>query len=99
MLVNEVDVVDPPQALPKLPVARAVWKVLPDMKIGVSSWILAGGAHHTGFSMALTSDYMETFAEMAGIEFLLIDKQTSVQEFREKIRWNDVYYRLNNGLA
>jgi L-arabinose isomerase len=93
MLVNEVEVVDPPQALPKLPVARAVWKVLPSLKVGVSAWILAGGAHHTGFSMALTADYMETFAEMAGIEYVLIGSETKLSEIKDKLRWNENAYR------
>lgn len=93
MIVNEVEVVDPPQALPKLPVARAVWKVLPNMKDGVGAWILAGGAHHTGFSMALTSDYLEAFAEMAGIEYLLIGSDTKLSEFKDKLRWNELTYR------
>lgn len=93
MLVNEVEVVKPPQDLPKLPVARAVWKPLPDLKVGAAAWILGGGAHHTGFSMALTTAYMEDFAEIAGIEVVVIDADTTLRNFKEKLRWNEVYYR------
>ena len=66
MIVNEVDVVAPPQPLPKLPVARALWKPKPDFKTACAAWIYAGGAHHTGFSQAVTAEHMEDFAEMAG---------------------------------
>jgi L-arabinose isomerase len=95
MLVNEVEVVDPPQDLPKLPVARAVWKVKPNLKDGAAAWILGGGAHHTGFSMALTADYLEIFAEMASVEYVLIDDRTKLPEFKDKLRWNDLYYKLD----
>ena len=95
MLVNELEVVEPPENLPKLPVARAVWKPLPNLKVGAAAWILAGGAHHTGFSMSLTTAYMEIFAEMVGIEFLLIDDKTKISEFKEKLRWNYLYYKLH----
>lgn len=98
MLVNEVAVIEPPEDLPKLPVARAVWKPLPDLKVGAAAWILAGGAHHTGFSMSLTKDYMETFADMANIEILLIDENTNLNAFKKELRWNDLYYHLASGL-
>jgi L-arabinose isomerase len=93
MLVNEVDVVTPPQDLPKLPVARAVWKVRPNLKDGAAAWILAGGAHHTGFSIALTTDYMEIFAEIAGIEFVVIDKDTTLRAFKRELKWNETVYQ------
>jgi len=94
MLVNEVEVIEPPQDLPKLPVARAVWKPLPDLKVGAAAWILGGGAHHTVFSMAVTTEYIEDFAEMAGIELAVIDNDTKITEFKDKLRWNDLYYLL-----
>jgi L-arabinose isomerase len=94
MIVNQVDVVPPEQPLPKLPVARALWAPRPNLKIAATSWILAGGAHHTGFSHALTPQHLEDFAEMAGIEYLLIDDTTTVPAFKRELRWNDVYYRL-----
>jgi L-arabinose isomerase len=94
MIVNHVDVVTPKKKLPKLPVARALWKPLPDLKTAATAWILAGGAHHTGFSLALTVEHLEDFAEMCGIEFLVIDENTNVREFKKELRWNDLYYRL-----
>jgi len=97
LIVNEVDVIPPPQPLPKLPVARAIWKARPDFKTAATAWILAGGAHHTGFSLALHSQYLQDFADMADIEFLLIDNATTAAEFRKELRWNDVYYRVGRG--
>ncbi len=94
MLVNEVDVVTPKQPLPKLPVARALWIPQPSLKIAATTWILAGGAHHIGFSQALTSQHLEDFAEIANMEFLLIDKSTIVPEFKKELKWNETYYRM-----
>ena len=96
MIVNRVNVITPAQSLPKLPVARALWIPEPNLKIAATAWILAGGAHHTGFSRALTVQHLEDFAEMAGIEYLLIDNDTTVRDFKQEIRWNDMYYRLNS---
>ena len=97
MVVNVVDVVDPPQPLPRLPVARAVWIPRPDLPQAAEAWILAGGAHHTGFSQALTVEHLQDFAEIAGIEFLLIDDGTTVPAFRKELRWNEAFYRAQNG--
>jgi L-arabinose isomerase len=88
MLVNQVDVVAPERDLPKLPVARALWVPRPNLKIGAAAWIYAGGAHHTGFSQALTVEHMEDFAEIAGIEFVRIDADTRLYQFRQELRWN-----------
>lgn len=92
LLVNEVEAVAPPQDLPKLPVARVLWKPYPDMKKGCTAWILAGGAHHTCYSQNLTSAHMQDFAEMAGIELALIGKHTDLREFKNELRWNDAAY-------
>jgi L-arabinose isomerase len=97
MVVNEVDVIPPDQPLVKLPVARAVWIPRPDLKNAAAAWILAGGAHHTGFSQSVTTEMLEDFAGMAGIEFLLIDNETRLAEFKKELRWNDVYYHLAKG--
>lgn len=94
MIVNEVDTVAPMHPLPKLPVARAVWIPLPNLKVAAGAWILAGGAHHTGFSHALTAKHLEDFAALADMEFLLIDANTTISEFKKELRWNEVYYRL-----
>jgi L-arabinose isomerase len=92
MVVNDVEVVPPDEPLPKLPVARAVWLPRPDLKTAAAAWILAGGAHHTGFSLALTVAHLEDFAELAGVELVTIDATTSLTEFKRGLRWNDVYY-------
>jgi L-arabinose isomerase len=99
LLVNELDVIAPPHPMPKLPVAQAVWKPRPNLEDSCACWIYAGGAHHTAFSQAATSEMMEDFASMADIEFLLIDGKTSVSEFRKELRSNEVFYALNRGWA
>ena len=98
MLVNPCEVVAPNKPLPNLPVARVVWKPEPDLPTAASAWIHAGGAHHTGFSMAVTTEMLEDFAEMADIELLIIDKDTKIRDFKKEIRWNDLYYHLSHGL-
>jgi L-arabinose isomerase len=86
LIVNEVDVIQPDQPLPKLPVARAVWVPKPNLKIAAAAWIYAGGAHHTSFSQALTMEHMEDFAEIAGVELIVIDAETRLREFRRQLR-------------
>jgi L-arabinose isomerase len=98
MVANVVDVIPTDEPLPKLPVARALWLPRPSLKAAAAAWIYAGGAHHTGFSYALTAEHLRDFADIAGIEFLLIDERTDVNDFREKLRWNDLYYTLAKGL-
>jgi L-arabinose isomerase len=98
MVANVVDVVPTDHPLPKLPVARALWLPRPNLKVAAAAWIYAGGAHHTSFSYSVTAEHLRDFAEMAGIEFLLINEQTNVEEFKEKLRWNDLYYHLSKGL-
>jgi L-arabinose isomerase len=98
LLVNEVVAVAPIHALPKLPVARVLWKPYPDMQTGCAAWILAGGAHHTCYSQNLTADHLQNFAEMAGVEFVLIGKNTDIYQFKNELRWNEVYYQVNGQL-
>jgi L-arabinose isomerase len=98
LLVSRVDVVPTEAPLPKLPVARALWLPRPDLKIAAAAWIYAGGAHHTSFSYAVTPEHLLDFAEMAGIECLLIDENTRLEEFKKELRWNDLYYQLAKGL-
>ena len=86
LIVNEVNVIAPEQALPHLPVARAVWIPRPGLKVGAAAWIYAGGAHHTGFSQALTTEHLEDFAEIAGIELIVIDAETRLRELRRQLR-------------
>ena len=98
MVANVVDVVPTDEPLPNLPVARALWLPRPNLKIAAAAWIYAGGAHHSSFSYSVTAEHLQDFADMAGIEFILIDENTRVQEFKDKLRWNDLYYHLNKGL-
>ena len=98
MVVSEVEVVDPPQDLPKLPVARVLWDPKPNLKVAAESWILAGGAHHSVFSQALTARYVEDYCEMAGIEYILIDENTEVRKFKAELRLGEIYYHLARGL-
>lgn len=95
LIVNDVDVVESDQPMPNLPVARALWIPQPDLPVGASAWIYAGGAHHTSFSMALTAEHLADFAEIADIEFLHIDANTNLHNFKNEIRWNDLYYKLS----
>ncbi len=94
LIVNTVEGVPTDEPLPKLPVARALWLPQPDLKTAATAWILAGGAHHTSFSYALTVEHLEAYAEIAGIEFLLINNDTTIASFKKELRWNDVYYLL-----
>lgn len=97
-LVNEVDVIDPPHPLPKLPVARAVWKCRPDLKTAVAAWIYAGGAHHTGFSHSVTTAQIEDLAEIAGVEVAVIDAETRLRDFKQQLRNNEVYHHIASGM-
>jgi L-arabinose isomerase len=97
LIVSEVDVVKTPR-LPKLPVARAVWECRPDFKTACAAWILAGGAHHTGFSSAVTAEHLEDFTTMAGIEFVAIDGETKLNDFKQMLRTNEVYFHLAQGM-
>ena len=92
MVVNNVDVISPLAELPNLPVASALWKPQPSLDVAASAWIHSGGAHHTGFSLALTAQHMEDFADMAELEYLIIDNDTRMREFKNEIRWNDAAY-------
>ncbi len=93
LLINEVEAVAPEQELPKLPVARVLWRPYPDMHTACAAWIYAGGAHHTCYSQNLSSEHLEDFAEMAGIEYVRINKDTDLYQFKNMLRWNEIYYR------
>jgi L-arabinose isomerase len=92
LLVNEVEAVEPKEALPNLPVARVLWKPYPDMHTGCAAWIYAGGAHHTCYSQNLTSEHLQDFAEMAGIECVTIGKDTTLSNLKNELRWSEMYY-------
>lgn len=93
LLVNEVVAVEPEHQLPNLPVAQVLWKPLPDMKTGCAAWIYAGGAHHTVYSQNLTTAHMLDFANIAGIEYVNIGADTKINQFRNELQWNEVFYK------
>ncbi|GAB2559128.1 L-arabinose isomerase [Spirosoma areae] len=93
LLVNEVEAVDAPEALPNLPVARALWKPMPDMPTGCAAWILAGGAHHTVYSQNLTTDHIDEFADIFGVELVVIDRNTTLRQLKNELRWSEAAYR------
>ncbi len=97
LVLNEVDVVAPDEPLPKLPVARAVWEPRPDLTTSAESWIAAGGPHHTVLSTAVDTDQLLDFANLLGVELLIIDGGTNRRDFADRIRWNQAYYRLARG--
>lgn len=94
LLVNEVEGVMPTDDLPRLPVARVLWKPLPDMQTACAAWILAGGAHHTCYSQNLRAEHLEDFAEIAGIEYVLINKQTELYLFKNQLKWSETAYKM-----
>ena len=98
MIVNKVKVEKCPD-MPKLPVASVLWTPLPSLKTAAAAWILAGGAHHTGFSSAINEEYLEDFAGMTGIEHLLIAENCDLTSFKNELRWNEVYYHLEGGIV
>jgi L-arabinose isomerase len=94
MVLNEIEIVEPPEELPKLPVARALWHPKPDFATAAESWLRAGGAHHTVLCRAIGTEAFEDFAEIAGIELLVIDERTRVRDIANELRWNHAYYRF-----
>ncbi|MEZ0089111.1 L-arabinose isomerase [Streptacidiphilus sp. EB129] len=97
LVANEVDVVAPPQPLPQLPVARAVWRPRPDLATSAESWITAGGPHHTVYSSALGGEELADFAEMTRTELVLIGSGTTTRALARELRWNQAYFRLAQG--
>jgi len=97
MIANAVDCIKP-KPLPKLPVASALWIPRPNFEIGAGGWILSGGTHHSSFAFNLTMEYYEDFAEIAGIELIEIDENSTTNDIKKELRFNDVYYLLNKAL-
>jgi L-arabinose isomerase len=97
LVANEIDVVAPPEPLPRLPVARAVWSPRPDLRTSTESWLAAGGPHHTVYSSAVSTETLTDLAEMLGVELVLIDADTDAARFRRELRWNQAYHRLAQG--
>jgi L-arabinose isomerase len=98
LVANEIDVVDPDQDLPRLPVARAAWRPRPDLATSAESWLLAGGPHHIAFSSAGGIEALEDFAEIAGVELVAIGAETTASGFRKKLRWNQAYHHMAGGI-
>jgi len=92
MIVNEIETIKIENPMPKLPVARALWKPQPSLSISAEAWILAGGTHHSVYASALTSEYFRDWAEMMGIEFVLIDKCTKSDRLQDQLRWSEAYW-------
>ena len=97
-VANEVEVVPPDAPLPRLPVARAVWRPAPDLQTSTQAWLTAGGPHHTVLSTALTAEHLDDLAEMTGTELVLIDAGTTMRGLRQELRWNAAYHRLAQGV-
>lgn len=93
LIVNEVEAVEIENELPNLPVARVLWKPLPDMKTGCAAWIYAGGAHHTAYSQNLTTAHFLDFANIASIEYVNIGADTKLDQFRNQLQWNEIFYK------
>jgi L-arabinose isomerase len=98
-VANEIEIVPPDAPLPKLPVARAVWKPAPNFSTALESWLMAGGPHHTALTTSVSMETLEDFAVISGIELVRIDASTTTESFRRELRWNQAYYRLAQGLA
>ncbi|HEY8480917.1 MAG TPA: L-arabinose isomerase [Spirillospora sp.] len=98
LVANEIEVVPPPEPLPRLPVARAVWRPRPDLRTSAEAWLTAGGPHHTVLTAALGAEELNDLADMAGVELLTIDASTTLRQFTREVRWNQAYYRLAGGL-
>ncbi len=94
LLVNKVEAVEMPAPMPRLPVARVLWDAKPDLQTAAMAWIYAGGAHHTSYSMSVSAEQMEAFAEMADIEYVLIDENTDIRQLKQALRLGETYYGL-----
>ena len=96
LTANEVDLVEPDEPLPRLPVARAVWKPRPSLATSAEAWLIAGGSHHTVLTTAVGREALMDFADMARVELLFIDANTDIRSFANEVRWNQIYWRLSS---
>jgi L-arabinose isomerase len=99
LVANEIEIVPPDAPLPRLPVARAVWKPAPTFSTATESWLMAGGPHHTALSTSVSVESLQDFAVIAGVELVRIDASTTLDSFVRELRWNQAYYKLAQGLA
>jgi L-arabinose isomerase len=98
MIVNEVDTVSPPEDMPNLPVAKALWEPRPNLEVAGAAWIYAGGAHHSVYTQGITLDIVSDFAEMADIELAVIGADTEIRSFKQDLRNNAVYFQMKQGI-
>jgi L-arabinose isomerase len=92
MIVNEIEAIPIEKPMPRLPVARVLWKAYPSLASAAECWILAGGTHHSVYSQALTAEYWRVFAEMTQVECVVIGKETNPERFADELRWNEAYW-------
>jgi L-arabinose isomerase len=98
LIANKVELVDPDENLPRLPVARAVWRLQPDLPTSAEAWLIAGGPHHRGLTTQYGVEVVSDFARIAGLELIVIDERTRTYDFEREFRWNQTYHRLARGL-
>lgn len=98
LTANVVDIVEPLQPLPQLPVARAVWKPQPSLEVSAECWMQSGAAHHTVMTSSIGVDVFRIFADLAHTELAVIDSTTTVASFTKELRWNKAYFHLAQGL-
>jgi L-arabinose isomerase len=98
LVANEIEVVPPLAPLPRLPVARAVWRPRPNLRTSTEAWLTAGAPHHTVLSAAVGSEELADLAEMLSVELLVIDADTTIRQFAKELRWSQAYHRLAQGL-
>ncbi|HCO62579.1 MAG TPA: L-arabinose isomerase, partial [Clostridiales bacterium] len=94
LICQDIHCVRPIMEMPNLPVARVMWKAEPSLTTGVECWITAGGAHHTVLSYDVTAEQMKDWANIMGIEFVHITKDTTLEGLEQELFWNDIAWQL-----
>lgn len=94
IISNEIEIVEPTEDLPKLPVARAVWEPKPTLAVSAEAWMLAGGSHHTVLTNSVSQETIADFARIAEVELVNIDQATTSDSIRKELQWSAAYYRL-----
>ena len=94
LICQDIECVKPIMDMPNLPVARVMWRAMPDLTTGVECWITAGGAHHTVLSYDVTAEQMKDWATMMDIEFVHITKDTTVEALEQQLFLNDLAWKL-----
>ncbi|UQN29002.1 L-arabinose isomerase [Brachybacterium kimchii] len=97
LVANTVEIVEPDEPLPNLPVACAVWEPAPSLATSAECWLTAGAAHHTVMTTATDLETWEDLAEISGLELAVIDESTTVRSFAQELRVNQVFHRLAQG--